>query len=62
MSKRTNVPHRRAPGVRLLAALTPLVLAACGLEPEHRIKDPDCDHCYELASGVRYKTFEYYDP
>ena len=62
MSKHSILPPRRAlVGLSLVIAST-LVLVACGLKPEERIKDPDCDHCYKLESGVKYKTFEYYDP
>ena len=43
-------------------ALVAVVLTACGVPGERRIEDPDCEHCYRLESGVKYKTFEYYDP
>lgn len=62
MSKRSATPLRRAREPVALAVLACAALAACGAKPEQRIKDPDCDHCYELESGVKYKTFEYYDP
>ena len=64
-------PAARAPraaasgGLGKLAAVLVLVCAgttACGLKPETRIDDPDCQYCYRLASGVKYKTYEYYAP
>lgn len=62
MSKRSSSPMS-GQGLRFAAALVALVLvAACAVEPERRIDDPACEYCYELASGVKYKTFEYYDP
>lgn len=48
----------RLAGLALLAA----GLMACNVKSGQRIPDPDCEHCYKLESGVKYKTFEYYDP
>ena len=62
MSKRffgpISGPRMRLVGLALLAAQ----LMACNVKSEQGIPDPDCEHCYRLESGVKYKTFEYYDP
>lgn len=58
----------RPPALRRLtlrAVMLALVCAAagaCGLKPEARIDDPDCEYCYQLPSGVKYKTYPYYAP
>jgi hypothetical protein len=46
----------------ILCACVPALVAACGLAPERPMEDPDCEHCYRLSSGIKYKTFAYYDP
>lgn len=45
-----------------LVTIFPIVAAACAMKQEQRIEDPSCENCYQLKSGVKYKTFEYYDP
>ncbi len=63
MSTRVPSPTPRRPSRSLLViAVFTIALTACGVKQEQRIKDPSCEDCYELPSGVTYKTFEYYDP
>lgn len=62
MSKCSS-PGAAGHGIGIAAlALVPVLVTACGLKQEQRIEDPSCENCYELRSGVKYKTFEYYDP
>ena len=63
MSKRVPAPTPRLPtGLLPVVAFLTIAVMACDVKQEQRIKDPDCEYCYELPSGVKYKTFEYYDP
>ncbi len=63
MSKRVSSPTTCRPtGSLLVVAFVTIAVTACGVKQEQRIKDSNCEDCYELPSGVKYKTFEYYDP
>ena len=63
MSKRVSSPTPCRPtGSLLVVAVFTVAVTACSVKQEQRIKDPSCEDCYELPSGVKYKTFEYYDP
>lgn len=62
MSKRSSGAPRRRRAPLAAASLVLALMAGCTAPPERRIEDPDCEYCYELESGVKYKTFEYYDP
>ena len=63
MAKRVSPPTTGGPSKSLLlVAVFTIAVTACSVKQEQRIKDPNCDDCYELPSGVPYKTFEYYDP
>lgn len=46
----------------LVLVLIGISASACGLKPEQRLDDPECQYCYRLPSGVTYKTYEYYAP
>ncbi len=63
MSKRVSslTPRRLTESVLVVVFIT-IAVTACSVKQEQRIKDPNCEDCYELPSGVKYKTFEYYDP
>ena len=63
MSKReSSLTPSRPAGSLLVVAVFTIAVTACSVKQEQRIKDPNCEDCYVLPSGVKYKTFEYYDP